>query len=371
MFPTSRYNSVLRRAADDPALVISLLSVVATQKSLLRYGKIDEFALKLQHQAIQLHAQACLKNDPNDGRIMTALAIMSNHMHADNPTQMLPHMKAIASFVQQRGGIHYLGMDGIVADNIILADHMIAVIYNTKPNYPLITPSLLPEERRVTFSRHMGKAFSILHETKKISAKLYNVARDISLLTDIYDRATRQKHHEQETTYFPYLATAVECQLAELNALHHDTSSIEDMLTLAFLLINHTIFRNYGSISPIVPIIEARFWRCFEVFRQDRLPDNPESEFLFIWLAFTGIITQARCKCRFVKTAVSVLLEISKWKEQQSIQTFEQIRTNVLDRYLWSRTVLQHVYEPIWQEVLDLERTNLCVASESVSTPVL
>lgn len=55
-----------------------MMSVVATQLSVLRDGKIDELGFKLQNQAILLQARACRNRKPTEGRILTALAIVSN-----------------------------------------------------------------------------------------------------------------------------------------------------------------------------------------------------------------------------------------------------------------------------------------------------
>ena len=186
--PKPRWHINLAQTANDPALLIGLLSNVATQISLFRTGTINEVALQLQGQAIKLQAKACADNNSTDGRIATGLAIMSNHLAAGNPSEMIPHMKAMQSFVSQRGGIYYLGMDGLLADNICYGDHTKVVIYNTRPPFTLPMPSLQPEERRGIL-RHLGQAFSNLRQDSGISEQVYRVARDLCLLTDIYNRA--------------------------------------------------------------------------------------------------------------------------------------------------------------------------------------
>lgn len=296
---------------------------------------------------------------------------MSNHIAAGTPSEMVPHMEAVATFVKQLGGLQYLGIDGIVTDNIVYGDHTRAILYNSRPSFPLVMPSLEVQERRVAFSRYLGTAFHTLFITGNISEHLYDAARDISLLTDIYNRAAHKRIHEQETTYFDYLNTAVEYQLAELNFIHHNASNLEDMLTLAFLLIDLTIFRNYGNISPLVPIVEERFWRCFTNLRGEGLPGIENSAQLFTWLAFTGAITQTRRKCPYVKTAVLALLGIRKETGKQSISSFDQISRNVLDLYLWCLPVQKHVCEAIWEEVLESESISRRAAAWEKTPPVL
>jgi hypothetical protein len=117
-------------------------------------------------------------------------------------------------------------------------------------------PSRGPTSRLFSIS---GNCFSCPADGGTISNQLYTAVRDILLLTDIYNRAAHKRIHEQETTYFDYLATAIEYQLAELKVFHHNVGNLERMLTLAFVLINLTVFRNHSNISPFVLIVEERF----------------------------------------------------------------------------------------------------------------
>ena len=59
LFPVSRFGVAMRSGYTDVTLFIALLSLVATQLSMLRNGEIDELALKLQNKAIRLQAQSC------------------------------------------------------------------------------------------------------------------------------------------------------------------------------------------------------------------------------------------------------------------------------------------------------------------------
>lgn len=355
----------MRAANQDPALFIGLLSLIATQLSRIRSGKIDDVALKLQNQAIRLQARACEDGKPDDARIMTALSIMSNHMAAGNAKEMVPHMQAIASFVSRRGGLHNLGMDGLVADNLEYADHTRAVVYNNCSNYPMVLPSLQPSAQQITpgsFLRHLGAGFYALWQANLISEPLYHAASDISFLTDIYDRAARKVVTIAETHYFSYLASVVEYQLANLNATYHDTGSLDDCLTLALLLLNHSIFRNYGQVSPIIPILESRFWHCFEKLRHDsRLVSND----LLIWLTFTGVISHVRRPCPFMEDAVKVLAEI---RVEQPRLTFDTVKVLALDKYTWSATVQEHVFRQIWEQVIDKPKP--VVKAEAMEEPI-
>ena len=91
---------------------------------------------------------------------------MSNHVAAGNPTEMIPHMRAIEAFLKQRGGLRYLGMDGVLADNFVFADHTRVVNYNNRPSYSLHLPSLQPEQKGLIFSRSLGRGFLTLWENR-------------------------------------------------------------------------------------------------------------------------------------------------------------------------------------------------------------
>lgn len=106
---------------------------------------------------------------------------------------------------------------------------------------------------------------------------------------------------------------------------------------LAFLLISHVIFRNYGNISPIVPVLETRFWTCFDAMRQEDLDKILGGEFFLLWLAFTGATTGCRLASIFEDVAVKALRELRAGKNiQHRLDSFEQVRVRILDLYLWS-----------------------------------
>lgn len=345
LFPTSRYKAAYSAASSDTALFTALLSLVSTQLSVLRGKDMDELTLRLQNQALRLQYQACQDGNPSDARIMTALCIMSNHMANSNPQGILPHMKAIEVFIRQRGGIQYLGMEGIIADNLTYADHTRAIVYNTHPTYELPLPALDPPK---TVKRRLGRGFHTLFYNTDIGDAMLQACRDTSCLTDIYDRACKRKETKQESMYFGYLAAVVEYQLGVLNAQNHDTGTLEECLTLALLLINHTVFRNYGQIAPSVPLVEARFWACFDKIFSHLLGQEDLTD-LLLWLAFTGTITSLRRECPFVDKAIVVLVTIYSC---QKFAPFDDVRTT-MDMFVWSAPVQEHQFMKLWQQVLD------------------
>ena len=126
-------------------------------------------------------------------------------------------------------------------------------------------------------------------------------------------------------------------------------------MTLAFLLVNHIVYRSFGNPSPIVPILEHRFWRCFEIFCEGLYPLDTQSEGLLLWLAFTGVISHTRRKCPYIGTAVSALVNIRKGNQHRELQTFDKVREDVLDKYLWSRPVQEHICVDVWRQLLERE----------------
>lgn len=77
LFPHSRYSAVFRNAWHDVALHYGMLSLLATQVSMLHSGVVDETALELQGKAISAQSRAIHHDHLSDARVMTALCIMS------------------------------------------------------------------------------------------------------------------------------------------------------------------------------------------------------------------------------------------------------------------------------------------------------
>jgi len=107
-----------------------ILSVIATQTSVLRSGTIDDFALELQVKAMAAQRKAVQSGEMSDARVLTALCIMSNSFATNKAEYLSAHLQLIGAWLQRRGGLEYLGMEEILADNLIYAGHTKALASN-------------------------------------------------------------------------------------------------------------------------------------------------------------------------------------------------------------------------------------------------
>lgn len=128
LFPHSRYSAVFRNAWHDVVLHYGMLSLLATQVSVLRSGVVDETALELQGKAISAQSRAIHHDQLSDARVMTALCMMPNTFATNKKEDLTVHMALIGASLRQQGGPQYLRIDGIIADNLMLGDYTRAVL---------------------------------------------------------------------------------------------------------------------------------------------------------------------------------------------------------------------------------------------------
>lgn len=349
LFPRSRYSAILRSDWHDEALHYAVLSVIATQLSKLRTGTLDQLALDLQLKVVSAQRKALAHGQFSDARIVTALAIVSNSFASTGNGQedLSAPLQLIAAGVEKRGGLQYLGMEGIVADNLMLGDHTRAIMYNIMPQYKMHLPPATS-----TTAPKPGGAYSQLLACGLISAEVEEVANSYWVLLKIYDRAAKGKGTSSEATYFAYLASVVEYRLACLNAKISDSNTLDECIILACLLSNHILLRNYGQMSPSVRSLEARFWQRFENLRSEGFFRNHNLHELEIFFACVGILSLTRKLSSVEDKAVGVLVQLRR-QASPPVQEFEEL-CNVMESYGWAESVCLTLYVKLWNKVTRL-----------------
>lgn len=343
MFPYSRYTAVFKYAWHDEALHYGMLSLLATQISMLRDGKADELALDLQSKAIDGQRKALEREEYSDARVMTALCIMSNAFAINRSEDLSAHMRVIIGWLQKRGGLRYLGFDGVIADNLLYGDHTRAVISNQLPHYSVTLPAITS-----TAAPEAGKCYNELRVAGLISYEAAMAANDYTVLNRIFDRAATGSVSPSEATYFAYLANVVEYQLACANALYRDTNTLDEIIVLACLLGNVAIMRNYGQISPLTWTVESRFWVCLERLKERKIFDRPGHRSLEWYLTCTGVLTATRGKCQYEQR---VLQEMVRFRLDPHIplKDFHQL-CSTMDDYGWCKNPCLPLFSRLWHE---------------------
>ena len=343
LFPSSRYRAIFRNAWNDEALHYGVLSVVATQISVLRNGVVDRSALELQLKTITLQSQFLARGEMSDARVMTALCIMSNAFATNKGEDLSAHLRLIMAWLQRRGGLQHLGMEGIIADNLMYADHTRAIMHNQKPHHHVRLPAI-PSQT----APRAGNAFLHLQQRGLISEEVALAASNYMVLVKIFDKAAKGRGTPSEATYFAYLANVVEYQLACENSDHRDTNTLNECVVLACLVNNHTLLRNYGNISPSLPEIEKRLWRCLDYLRDSQFFEMHRVFDLEYYLVCIGAITSVRRTSPFEDRAGRIIVHLRQ-RNNGPVQTFHEL-CDILEKYGWSESVCLTLYARIWNK---------------------
>jgi len=166
------------------------------------------------------------------------------------------------------------------------------------------------------------------------------------------DKAAKGRCGLSDATYFAYLATVVEYQLACANAWFHGINTLDECIVLACLVSNHSLLRNYGQLSPIIPEIERRFWRCLDYLRDTQFFHMHQLYHLEYYLVCIGTITSVRRAGPFEDRVVKIIEQMGR-RKTGSIQAFHEL-CDILEQYGWSESVCLTLYATIWNRASDI-----------------
>lgn len=343
LFPYPMCTAIFRHGWKDEALHYGVLSVIATQISLLQNGSVNELALDLQIKTIATQREALTRGGYSDARILTSLCILSNSCASNRPDDRSSHMHLITSCLQKRGGLHYLGFDGVIADSLMYMDFICSITNNQIPHYPVTLPAI-PS----ICAPRPGPHYEILKVMGLLSQEVTVAANNYIVMVNIYDRAARSEVIPSEATYFAYLAHVLEYQLACANALYRDTNTLEECITLACILGNVVLMRNCGQISPIAWTVEDRLWRCLERTKESILFRRPELCRFEWYLTCIGMITATRGKCKYEQKVIEELVRFRR-NPYQPLKDYEEL-CRTMDDYGWCRSPCLSLFSRVWNE---------------------
>ncbi|KAK5937416.1 hypothetical protein PMZ80_010423 [Knufia obscura] len=347
LFPISRFRAVLHNAWDDEALHYGILSIVATQTSMLRDGKVDQTALELQVKIINLQRRALAHGEMSDARVMTALCIMSNAWASNESEDLSVHMELITTWLHRRKGLQYLGMEGILADNLMYGDHTRAITYNQKPHYQIKLPAISSES-----APQPGNAYLQLRLRGLVSEEVATAATNYVVLVKIFDKAAKGRCTPSQSTYFAYLANVVEYQLACANSVLHGTNTLDECIVLACLVSNHSLLRNYGQLAPSIPEIERRLWRCLDHLRGEQYFQIHRLLDVEFYLVCMGTVTSVRRASPFEERMVNIMGQMRR--NSSLVPAFYDL-CDILEKYGWSESVCLTLYARIWNKSSDMQ----------------
>lgn len=368
LFPTPKMPRLLGHVIKDSGCFQAFLASMATLMVLAK-RKGNELALSQQGRAIKFVISAC--QDPasaaTDLNIMTATFLANNDVGCGNIDAAERNFCGINYLINIRGGLHNLGMGGILAFVVCGVDDYLAVFKNRLPTYNMSLPTLALD--CPSYKPKLGQAFRhFLSKTdSRLDPQLLRAGVDFSQLMDIYEKGAHNVATAAELTYFDYLQVVVEHQLTRANARFHGTVTENECVCLALLLCNLVVCRNYGSVIPIHHMLSSRLWRSLHLYNASmHTPCDEERANLGIWLVMVSISTALDGECPHTSDAVA-LLRIAK--SQPPVRGWKELKEKVLDYYVWSEVAQGKLFREIWKEVEDSdepERTKDMTLNRSI-----
>lgn len=345
LFPVPIINHLYPHIMKSPTLFRAFLSVAAIRVSMAK-GEIDEVAFRQQADAIRHHSAACVdkKTASSDENIMAAICIMSNHRAQGNVSEVCRHIEGINALVKSRGGPHYLGMNGIVAEYLMYADHAQAIWHEIPPVWGIPLPSL--KFPGITGHPKLGSGFEILHD--HLDVAFLKLADDMCRLTRLFEAGLKEKIPQQALKPIGYLSMVCEYQIAKLAFEYSGTISRNSCLCLALLLFDQVILRNFGAISPGIRRSEQRFWQNIKDSQDQKLWADDTYVPLLMWTLFTGLSVSIRTKGPEYEYAVE---QLRIARARVDLYSFDEVKEQALDPFCWLDVAQEPAFRKIWREM--------------------
>ena len=363
LFPTPLIDRILPIATKNAPLLQAVLAYSGTLWTSANHI-ISDLATRQQTVAVEMLSQACPseREASTDEAMMAATLLLLVYMEQGNEFEVSKHITGLEHLVKLRGGPHYLGLSGLLAETLIHADHMQAIYFNQQPVWPLPLPTLdigLPEK--------LGHGFRLALDAHELDVPLALAAKSVCKVADIFDCGSISSTAGIPRTAknaFGYLAMMATYQLAQCNAAYHALATETECICLALILFNHVVLCDDGTITPSALRIEYQFWQALQAAEQKGALIKT-SPCLYMWMIFTGLTVTIRMESQYRPGGIEKLRAM---KSGAGIHTWDQLKSNVLDDYVWLASSQEETFKRMWLEVEGLRSVNEDVVMNNGTT---
>lgn len=348
LFPWKFIDRVLPSAQSHAPLLQALLAYSGTIWGIANHAP-PSLAVDQHSIAVEMLSQACPteREASSDEAMLAATLLMLVYMAQGNAFEVNKHMAGLVHLTSLRGGPHYLGLSGLVAELLIFADHSQAFFFNHEPVWQFPLPPLT-----MGLAPRAGKAFREAVAGRELNESVLQAALSVCKVTDIFDCAANdQPISKAASNSFSYLSTISEYQLARCNALFHQSASVNECICLALILFDQIILRNDGATTPGIIQAEFRFWQVLEQIEAQGVRSGISPN-LYMWMIVTGMTLCIRGKCQFRRVGID---KLRMARASLTAQTWEQFRQNVLEDYVWLKSAQEETLRTIWLETEGLK----------------
>lgn len=347
LFPFRLIDFVMPAAKRHTALFHALVAYAGIMWS-HNNGTSSADALQAQTLAVNSLSTTCSTADlaSTDEAILSALLLMLIYMAQGEMLQVQTHIDGLAYLVKLRGGLHYIGLAGLVTEFLLYADYLQALYFSRTPIWSLPLPAL-----EIGPQSGMGAGFGVAVTNREIDAVVGTTARGMCEFATLAEMALQNLPAPKQMggTYgsYPYLASITEYQLALQNFTYLHSHTVNECVLLALIMFNQVVLRGNEPIGPVVRAVEHRFWTAFESMEKRRVHLR-FSPCLYIWMIMMGLSLCMRGNCAHRASAIKKLRTA---RIRAAVVGWKQCHTMCLDRYVWLRIAQESTYRRIWAEV--------------------
>ena len=351
LFPTRFIDKVLPIACNYAPLLQATLAYSGTLWAIAN-NVVSDVATRQQGNAVEMLSQECPTEQEAsaDEAMLAATLLLLIYMAQGNGFEVGKHVSGLVHLANIRGGPHYLGLSGLVAEMLIHADHMQAIFFNHEPVWRFPLPPL-----DIGSPNKLGQGFQRALAHEELDESLAMAAQSICKVADVLELASSSTPMQKNVKHgFGYLSMIAEYQLALCNAAFHASSSRSECICLALILFNHVVLNNDGAITPGILQLEHRFWQALQAAEAKGMTLSMLPG-LYVWMVLMGLTLCIRTESQYRIVGVEKLRAM---RLAAGITTWSQLKSRVLDDFVWLATAQEETFRDIWLEVEGMQSTD-------------
>lgn len=334
----------------DPAVCFSVISMAATSVG-MRSGQSarNPSAQFLYSQTLQMFRSRLSNNSTTNETILVAIALMVVSIAFGVEAAVRQIRTAIRGLVKSRGGASQLGMGGMLARCITLAEVLASLYLKDEPHVVgEATPGYLETPPTAIY----GAAFYSPHLPNSFHLMMLEICLTMCRLTEVLEKALQGAATPPEYLYFYSTLTWVSVRRAQFHARSHNSSSKDECISNVIEIFRCNVFSTQPENRDL------NFGFCSQL--QRALPQTNISSYweehvqMLIWALFVVGTIDFEWESRpwfmdLLRRTVSHTYASQAWPA-----TWRQETLQTLKSFLWSEVRLAHSFHKICDELEQL-----------------
>jgi hypothetical protein len=224
----------------DPAVCLSVISLSAIIAS-MRIGQTprNPSAQSLYNQATRMLRSKLSKNSRTDETILAANTLFLVSIPFGVEAAVRQTRRTVRDLVNSRGGASQLGMGGVLADYVTMAEASAALCLIYEPS---VAEDVVPGVLTAPPAAIYGASFHSPHFMESLHPSMIEICLTMCRMTEVLEKAMREDATPQEYIYFYSTLKWVTIRRAQFRARCYNSGTKDECISTAVEIFRCNVF---------------------------------------------------------------------------------------------------------------------------------